>query len=168
MTPTRIRLDGIVRICRLFDGRPTGSWVHRATFENRRELIIRGVRVAVISSLHVVPRTGRDVPFQSSVTLWAGWHRRLRPGSTGWNSKLAAVGWYEACVRALELYGYLGQWERSPWGRHGLFWKMLKGRDAALAEVSVLDTVQALPWATFRAPAAARQRAATPRGHTGR
>jgi len=158
MTPTRIRLDGIVRICRLFDGRPTGSWVHRATFENRREVIIRGVRVAVICSLHVVPGTGRDVPFQSSVTLWAGWHRRLRPGSTGWNSKLAAVGWYEACVRALEPYGYLGQWERSPWGRHGLFWKMLKERDAALAEVSVLETIQALPWTTFRTPRVRGQR----------
>src|SRR5262245_3593862 len=110
MTPTRVRLDGIIQICRLFHSRRAGGWVHRANFENSRELSVRGVRVRVICTLHVVPGTGRDIPFQASVTIWPGWKRRLPPKSTGWNSRLSAIGWYKACEQELAQHGYRGKW----------------------------------------------------------
>ena len=151
------RLDGTVQLCRSFMERDSGSWSHRAAFETSRELIVRGVRVRVICALHVVPGSGRDVPFQSSVTIWPGSHRKRADWKKGGcTSRLRAVGWYEACQRELERYGYDGAWQASPWGRFADFWKMLKGADSAAAEVALLEEIQRQPWATWRTPPSER------------
>jgi hypothetical protein len=114
--------------------------------------------VRVICNIHVVPG-GRDVPFQSSVTIWQASKRKQSDWKKGgWNATLSSAGWYEAVQLALEPYGYVGKWQASPWGRFGDFWKMLKGADSAMAEVEVLDEILRQSWRGARAASATRRR----------
>ena len=128
----------------------------------RRVVSVDGKPWRVCYAIHAVPASRLRVEFRSSITLWPE-RLRKRPGwkRGGWSAALRKKAWYQGCEQQLDQHGYEGRWQASPWGRFGDFWKSLKDTAAVLAEVELLEQLEAESFGAWT-PSSTRMKLAKP------
>jgi hypothetical protein len=144
---TMKRMSSLVGVARKFWAvadlfRESVTWIPtNAGYELRNVMEVDGKRWARIFKVHVYensdPREGvYRLVFRSSITIWPP------PDLTKAEArKLRVKGWYKDIEKTVSRGGYRGEWNSSPYGLFGDFWKDLGSPSEIRLEAKLLEKI---------------------------
>ena len=139
--------DPLYRVWGFFEKRQRAWWAANVGFERKVVVVVDGTRWMIIYKTHAV-RSGGDRSnkhtFKSSITVWpaktTGTGKRVRVPDGSDSRRLK--DWRQKYQQRIRRHGYRGQWQESPVGQFGDFWKTLKDAEAVAVEVELLNRMR--------------------------